>query len=61
MPAAQRDDIGRSVDGLAQMGFLAASRPTSSGTNPMITIMALARRTAEAIVAASPAATSITA
>jgi choline dehydrogenase-like flavoprotein len=29
--------------------------PTSSGTNPMITIMALARRTAEAIHAASPA------
>jgi choline dehydrogenase-like flavoprotein len=28
--------------------------PTSSGTNPMITIMALARRTAEAIHAASP-------
>jgi choline dehydrogenase-like flavoprotein len=29
--------------------------PTSSGTNPMITIMALARRTAEAIHASSPA------
>jgi choline dehydrogenase-like flavoprotein len=29
--------------------------PTSSGTNPMITIMALARRTAEAISAQSPA------
>jgi choline dehydrogenase-like flavoprotein len=29
--------------------------PTSSGTNPMITIMALARRTGEAILAASPA------
>ena len=31
--------------------------PTSSGTNPMISIMALAHRTAEAIAAASPAAT----
>jgi choline dehydrogenase-like flavoprotein len=29
--------------------------PTSSGTNPMITIMALARRTAEAIEASEPA------
>jgi choline dehydrogenase-like flavoprotein len=32
--------------------------PTPSGTNPMITIMALAHRTAEAIAAAAPAATS---
>jgi choline dehydrogenase-like flavoprotein len=39
----------------------AGAFPTSSGTNPMITIMALARRTGEAIVAASPAATSMTA
>ncbi|HVD57491.1 MAG TPA: GMC family oxidoreductase [Thermoleophilaceae bacterium] len=39
----------------------ASAFPTSSGTNPMITIMALARRTGEAIVAASPAATSMTA
>jgi choline dehydrogenase-like flavoprotein len=31
--------------------------PTSSGTNPMITIMALAHRTAEALAAASPSAT----
>jgi choline dehydrogenase-like flavoprotein len=31
--------------------------PTSSGTNPMISIMALAHRTAEAIAAASPSAT----
>jgi choline dehydrogenase-like flavoprotein len=29
--------------------------PTSSGTNPMITIMALARRTAQAIHSSSPA------
>jgi choline dehydrogenase-like flavoprotein len=29
--------------------------PTPSGTNPMITIMALARRTGEAILAAGPA------
>jgi choline dehydrogenase-like flavoprotein len=28
--------------------------PTSSGTNPMITIMALARRTAGAIAATAP-------
>jgi choline dehydrogenase-like flavoprotein len=35
--------------------------PTSSGTNPMITIMALARRTGEAILAASPAAATTTA
>jgi choline dehydrogenase-like flavoprotein len=34
----------------------ASAFPTSSGTNPMITIMALARRTAEAMLAASPAA-----
>jgi choline dehydrogenase-like flavoprotein len=34
----------------------ASAFPTSSGTNPMITIMALARRTGEAIVAASPRA-----
>ena len=33
----------------------ASAFPTSSGTNPMITIMALARRTAEAIHAESPA------
>jgi len=33
----------------------ASAFPTSSGTNPMITIMALARRTATAIHAASPA------
>jgi choline dehydrogenase-like flavoprotein len=33
----------------------ASAFPTSSGTNPMITIMALARRTGEAILAASPA------
>jgi choline dehydrogenase-like flavoprotein len=35
--------------------------PTSSGTNPMITIMALAHRTGEAIVAGSPAAAAATA
>jgi choline dehydrogenase-like flavoprotein len=35
----------------------ASAFPTSSGTNPMITIMALARRTGEAILAQSPAAT----
>ncbi len=29
--------------------------PTASGTNPMITIMALAHRTAEALAAAAPA------
>jgi choline dehydrogenase-like flavoprotein len=34
----------------------ASAFPTSSGTNPMITIMALARRTGEAILASSPAA-----
>ena len=33
----------------------ASAFPTSSGTNPMITIMALARRTGEAILASSPA------
>jgi choline dehydrogenase-like flavoprotein len=33
--------------------------PTSSGTNPMITIMALAHRNAEAVAAASPAATTL--
>ena len=31
--------------------------PTSSGTNPMITIMALAHRNAQAVAAAAPAAT----
>ena len=35
--------------------------PTSSGTNPMITVMALAHRTAEAIAAASPARAAATA
>jgi choline dehydrogenase-like flavoprotein len=35
----------------------ASAFATPSGTNPMITIMALARRTGEAILAASPAAT----
>ncbi len=35
----------------------ASAFPTSSGTNPMITIMALARRTSEAILAETPAAT----
>ena len=39
----------------------ASAFPTSSGTNPMITIMALAHRTGEAIVAASPAAATATA
>jgi choline dehydrogenase-like flavoprotein len=39
----------------------ASAFPTSSGTNPMITIMALARRTAEAIVATRPAAAAATA
>jgi choline dehydrogenase-like flavoprotein len=34
--------------------------PTASGTNPMITIMALAHRTGEAIVAASPATATAT-
>ena len=38
----------------------ASAFPTSSGTNPMITIMALAHRTGEAIVAASPAAAATT-
>ena len=35
--------------------------PTASGTNPMITVMALAHRTAEAIAAASPARATATA
>jgi choline dehydrogenase-like flavoprotein len=35
-----------------------SAMPTSSGTNPMISIMALAHRTAEAIAAASPAGVS---
>jgi choline dehydrogenase-like flavoprotein len=39
----------------------ASAFPTSSGTNPMITIMALAHRTGEAIVAAAPAAATATA
>jgi choline dehydrogenase-like flavoprotein len=39
----------------------ASAFPTSSGTNPMITIMALARRTAEAMLAATPAPTAATA
>jgi choline dehydrogenase-like flavoprotein len=39
----------------------ASAFPTSSGTNPMITIMALARRTGEAIVAGAPAAAAATA
>ena len=38
----------------------ASAFPTSSGTNPMITIMALARRTGEAILAASPATAAAT-
>jgi choline dehydrogenase-like flavoprotein len=38
----------------------ASAFPTSSGTNPMITIMALAHRTGEAIVAATPAAAAAT-
>ena len=38
----------------------ASAFPTSSGTNPMITIMALAHRTGEAITAASPAAAATT-
>jgi choline dehydrogenase-like flavoprotein len=37
----------------------ASAFPTSSGTNPMITIMALAHRNAEAVAAASPAATTL--
>jgi choline dehydrogenase-like flavoprotein len=32
----------------------ASAFPTSSGTNPMISIMALAHRTAEAIAASAP-------
>jgi choline dehydrogenase-like flavoprotein len=39
----------------------ASAFPTSSGTNPMITIMALAHRTGEAIVAATPATAAATA
>jgi choline dehydrogenase-like flavoprotein len=39
----------------------ASAFPTPSGTNPMITIMALAHRTAEAIAAATPAAAATTA
>ena len=39
----------------------ASAFPTSSGTNPMITIMALAHRTGEAIAAAAPAAATATA
>jgi choline dehydrogenase-like flavoprotein len=39
----------------------ASAFPTASGTNPMITIMALAHRTGEAILAASPAAATATA
>ena len=35
-----------------------SAMPTSSGTNPMISIMALAHRTAEAILAAAPASVS---
>ena len=38
----------------------ASAFPTSSGTNPMITIMALARRTGEAINASSPATAAAT-
>ena len=38
----------------------ASAFPTSSGTNPMITIMALAHRTGEAILAATPAAATAT-
>ena len=33
----------------------ASAFPTSSGTNPMITIMALAHRNVEAVAAAAPA------
>jgi choline dehydrogenase-like flavoprotein len=36
----------------------ASAFPTSSGTNPMITIMALAHRNAEAVAAAAPQRTS---
>jgi choline dehydrogenase-like flavoprotein len=39
----------------------ASAFPTSSGTNPMITIMALAHRTGEAMVAGEPAAAAATA
>ena len=39
----------------------ASAFPTPSGTNPMITIMALAQRTGEAILAASPATAAVTA
>ena len=38
----------------------ASAFPTSSGTNPMITIMALAHRTGEAILATTPAAATAT-
>ena len=38
----------------------ASAFPTASGTNPMITIMALAHRNAEAVVAAAPAAATTT-
>ncbi|HYP47548.1 MAG TPA: GMC family oxidoreductase [Thermoleophilaceae bacterium] len=37
----------------------ASAFPTPSGTNPMITIMALARRTGEAILAASPSTAAV--
>jgi choline dehydrogenase-like flavoprotein len=39
----------------------ASAFPTASGTNPMITVMALARRTGEAIVATRPATAAATA
>jgi choline dehydrogenase-like flavoprotein len=39
----------------------ASAFPTASGTNPMITIMALARRTSEAMLATAPAAAAATA
>jgi len=39
----------------------ASAFPTSSGTNPIITIMALALRTGEAIRAQAPAAAEVTA
>lgn len=39
----------------------ASAFPTASGTNPMITIMALAGRTAEAILAGAPAGAAVTA
>jgi choline dehydrogenase-like flavoprotein len=35
--------------------------PTPSGTNPMITIMALAHRNAEAVAAAAPSVSTTTA